>query len=357
MSAKSSEKKSSPHLHLPLPETVLKHHSAVLKPWMEQCLLQNKVPPVTLFSGPMGTGLDSIAHYLAQWLLCENKSQTPCLKCPNCLRALKGQWLDFTEIKVSDEDLESTGSLKIDQLRPLKNALGFGAYSGSYKITLIHPAERMTPQAANSLLKILEEPPPGWVFFLTTADVTLLLPTLVSRCQVLKFKPFPPELLLDLLEQENIPPERKILCSTLAQGSWSKALKLASDKTWEQRENLFHFFEKPQTELGPLLEWAALETKNFELLIDQLEQVLEDLIQWTLTAETHDNNYFWKNTDGQKALTAHAQAVTSKLGSKANARAFWLKNADRIFRARQELQTPLNKKILIQDVLMPWLEI
>ena len=112
-----------------------------------------------------------------------------------CQRALKGSWVDFTEIRPEDEEEGRPGSLKIDQFRKLKESQGFGAHEGGYRIFLIPDADRMTPQAANSVLKILEEPPKGWIFFLTASDPTLVLPTVLSRCQSLKLRPFDPDTL------------------------------------------------------------------------------------------------------------------------------------------------------------------
>ena len=72
----------------------------------------------------------------------------PCGKCGNCQRALSQAWIDFQEISADVEE-GATGSVKIDQFRELKETLGFGAMAGTYRITLIRDADRMTPQAAN----------------------------------------------------------------------------------------------------------------------------------------------------------------------------------------------------------------
>ena len=168
---------------------------------MQEWTGQKRVPPVLLMTGTAGSGKRNLAYWLAQWILCEKNGfrQTsgaisqeesdpftsslfgdapaipeateavssgepgPCGQCSSCLRAIKGNWVDFTEVLPEDSDGESisTGTLKVDQFRRIKQTLGFGAHEGAYRIILIPNADRMTVQAANSVLKLLEEPPLG----------------------------------------------------------------------------------------------------------------------------------------------------------------------------------------------------
>ncbi len=389
--ARSPKPESNPLLPLPLPAPVFEHHiSQNVGPLMRQWYEQRRVPPVLLLTGAEGVGKRSVTHYLAQWLLCDRNgfqqrsserglfdegpslfgenagaqasgsgeniprdahgNPAPCGQCPSCQRALRGNWLDFTEIGVDEESGES-GSLKIEQFRRLKETLGFGAFDGAFKITLIRQADRMTIQAANSLLKILEEPPAGWIFFMTAAEASLLLPTLVSRCQTLRLKPFPQEALKKLLEDEGVPADKLSACAQLAQGSWGKALSFTRDEVWDRRESIFRFVEDPKSELGALVDWAASEPANFDFLLSQLEQVASDLVRWTVTPGTAPG----ASHDGRRALSAHASALTRKLGSAQAAREFWITQAQKLFRARQLASAPLNRKVLTQDLLIPWL--
>src|SRR6185437_3831579 len=187
----------------------------------------------------------------------------PCGECVQCQRALKGSWVDFTEIRAegsgADEEEKSgkSESLKIDQFRKIKESLGFGSHEGGYRIFLVADADRMTAQAANSVLKILEEPPKDWIFLLTASDPTLVLPTVLSRCQTIKLRPFTPETLRALLSASGIMGEKQKLAATLAGGSWGRALAIASDEGALKRQALFDFLERPQGVLGALVDWAA----------------------------------------------------------------------------------------------------
>lgn len=382
--AKSKTKKSEAHAPvLPLPAPLWEHHRKTLQPLLEQWVEQKKVPPVQLLTGPEGIGKRHVVHRLSQWLLCERQGfarQTglaedssqgglfgeapngagllagdstpdyetgePCGECANCTRALRDQWIDFQEILP-----EESGSIKIDAFRSLKASQGFGAHEGLFRIILINAAEKMTPQAANSLLKLIEEPPRGWLFFLTAPDASLLLPTVVSRCQRLRLKPLSAENIKTLLELAELPPERWEICSQLASGSWRKAISLAQEENWEARVALFRFLLQPQAEISKLVDWASADTKKFSLLLDQMELCLGDLVQWTLQPQ----GYSWVNQDGRRSLETHTQHVVRKKGTLDQARDFWLNAETQLTQIRSRLGAPLNKKLMVQELLVPWL--
>jgi DNA polymerase-3 subunit delta' len=340
-----------------------------------------QLPPVLLLTGLDGVGKRSLVHYLAQWILCEKNGfrpapaeddstgdlfggssapaekpkpagTRPCGECTPCRRAINGTWVDFTEIKPEDDD--ERGTLKVEQFRDLKAKMGFGAHEGAAKIILIPNADRMTPQASNSMLKLLEEPPRGWVFFLTASDPTLILPTVLSRCQAIRLLPMPKSVILGLLESAGVPADRREVASELAQGSWGKALKLGEDDCWEKRALLFQFLEDGPARLGNLVEWASQSPAELELLLNQLEHVLSELVLWSMSGSP-PSQFAWKNRDGARQLAAHASAVTASRGGPPGARSFWIERALRLGEIRKQSLAPLNRKILAQDLMMPWL--
>lgn len=349
---------------LPVDPLLAQHHGrgshGIFAP-MREWLIQERVPPVLLITGAPGIGKRTLAYFLAQWLVCERRTLSnesnepgPCNECLSCLRAIKGTWVDFFEIRPDDPESES---LKIDQFRELKSKVGFGAHEGNYRIILIPNAEHMTVQAANSMLKLLEEPPTGWIFLMTTSDPSLLLPTLVSRCQILRLKPFPNETLVELLRSSGIPSDRAQITSDLAQGSWGKAWDLAQDDAWSRRKTLFDFLQDPPGMLNSILDWATLSSHEFNFLVDQMELLVFDLIRWSIHTQNDSQKYLWLNQDAEVALSSHAKNVAKVMGSLEKARQFWLMRAERLAQVRQESLAPLNRKILIQDLLIPWLAI
>jgi hypothetical protein len=383
---KDDEKKSL----LPIPEAAVRHHMKTLEGPMKEWRAKKRVPPVLLLTGLTGVGKRSMGWFLSQWILCErNGLQTqkedeqeslfgmaapaseilvdpeseprPCGECPQCMKALHGTWIDFTEIEAEDQDSDgaASGPLKIEQFRKLKSSLGFGGHESKYRIVLIPNAERMTVQAANSVLKLLEEPPAGWIFLLTAADSTLLLPTIVSRCQTIRLKPFPRETIEKLLRLENIDEKKIPICAELAQGSWGKAMDWSQPETWEKRKLIVDFLQDPKSQLNALVDWASVDPRNMDRMMDQLESLASDLIRWSLSgvnasaAPGSPENYRWINQDAKSALVQSAKRALQT--GHIRARTTWLSHAERIARARVELQAPVNRKLLAQGLLMPWL--
>jgi len=362
------------------PETVIQHHGKTLFGLMNEWQLRRQLPSVLLLTGQAGIGKRAMVYFLAQWILCEKQgfytSQPelrPCGECSSCQRVLSGNDIYFTEIFADSDEESSTmpsgassssggsGALKIEQFRKLKASMGFGAMEGRSKITLIPSADRMTVQAANSVLKLLEETPPGWMFFLTANDPTLLLPTIASRCQIFRLKPFSTGEIEELLQQAGVDAPRVPICARLSQGSWDRALSLAKDETWEQRKALFQFLKAPSSMIHTLVDWASTVTgeqpSHLETMIDLLEQLTADLIRWTTSADTSQpESYAWIQADGQEALVSHAREFLRQHGSLDAARAAWIEHAERLAQARVKISLPLNKKLLTQDLLLPWME-
>lgn len=129
-----------------------------------------------LLTGPNSIGKFTVAKKMAGILQCDNDF---CHQCPTCLQVEKGQHLDTIELTGKD-------SIKIEEVRRLIERLNMTRQS-KYKILLIQSLERMTPEAANSFLKTLEEPTQKTIFIMTTDNVRALLPTIVSRVRVVKF--------------------------------------------------------------------------------------------------------------------------------------------------------------------------
>lgn len=200
----------------------------------------------------------------------------------------------------------------------------------------------MTAQAANSILKLLEEPPKSWLFFLTASDPTLVLPTVLSRCQTVRLKPLHAAVLEQILTTQEAEPKRIPIAAKLAQGSLGKAMHLCSDDTWESREHVLRFVERPSQEMSTLLDWAALEPNRLDLVADQLESVCSDLLQLQLNNEAH-------------LLNADSTASFKRVLANNTKRSLWIGHASEIAHFRALSHTPMNKKLLLQNLLSPWL--
>ncbi|MBQ8537800.1 MAG: DNA polymerase III subunit delta' [Clostridia bacterium] len=184
-----------------------------------------------LFCGPRGVGKRTLAALTGQGFLCNGPTK-PCGQCPACKRVLDGNHPDVTVV-------QSEKTIGVDTIRELLRQASEHTYEGGRRIIRIEGAEKMTPQAQNSLLKTLEEPNQETVFLLTCDDVTRLLPTIISRCRMLKLHPWPDAYISQVLANQGISPERANLAASVSSGSIGAALACAGDDSyWERREQL-----------------------------------------------------------------------------------------------------------------------
>lgn len=361
---------------LPVPESAREFHRERLRSRLESWA--GRVPTAILLTGPSGVGKRSMAHWLAQWVLCEGRAgasrqdeeqgglafggdlfggsppasavdgaavsaSEPCGKCGSCARMLAGSNVNLVELRPeAEEGREESGTLKVEQLRDLKASAGRGGFESAHKVVVIPRAQQMTAQAANSLLKLLEEPPRGWVFVLTANDPTLVLPTILSRCQQARLAPLPFVTLVELLRGEGIPPARAEAAARLGMGSWKRASALASDEAWAQRKEIAEFMQKPAASLTTLVDRASATQESFLFVADTLETILVDFVR-ERQGLAQDG---WLNAD----LAAGLKPLVAK-----RSETFCLERIERIGRARREVLAPLNRKLLAQDLLLPFL--
>jgi DNA polymerase-3 subunit delta' len=191
----------------------------------------NAIAHAYLLVGPRHVGKGTLAINLAQALNCDGP-ELPCGQCRSCQRILEGKHADVTPI-----GLDSKTEISIDDIRGLQRLANLPPYEGKCKVFIIDDAEYLSTEAANSLLKILEEPPPRVVWLLLAAEEEHLLPTITSRCQRLELKPVPSELVQEVLVNSyNVDANKAKLLSQLCHGRLGWALStLANDYILEQR--------------------------------------------------------------------------------------------------------------------------
>ncbi len=168
-----------------------------------------RLPHALLIHGARGTGKLALAEHIARFLLCEaaDAGARPCGACEGCRWLLAGSHPDFRRVEpealarepaVEAEEGDAPAKkgkpsteIKVEQVRDLAGFLNLRSHRGRLRVALVHPAEDMNPNAANALLKGLEEPPAGAVFLLVSHRPARLLPTIRSRCVALSV-PIPP---------------------------------------------------------------------------------------------------------------------------------------------------------------------
>ncbi len=166
---------------------------------LHHALKSGKISHAYLFHGPSGTGRMATAKAFAKALFCTVGGVEACGECLECRKFEHGNQTDLTIIAPEGQ------SIKIDQIRDLQKELSYRNSGMKRKVYMIEKAEKMTLQAANSLLKFLEEPISPVVAILLTDNGQAVLPTIRSRSQWVPFLPMPPERMLEMLVQEGSP--------------------------------------------------------------------------------------------------------------------------------------------------------
>ena len=191
---------------------------------LRQHVAQDAVRHAYLFAGPPGLGRRTLALRFAQALNCTQPLQPgiPCGKCRDCKQIEAMQHPDLTVIQADSEG----GTLKVEQVREARRSLTLKPYQSKYRVALFLRFQDANDNAANALLKILEEAPSYAVLILTADQAEGLLPTISSRCEVLRLRPTPLEVLESFLKQNGADDGQSRLISHVSGGRPGYALRL-----------------------------------------------------------------------------------------------------------------------------------
>lgn len=179
-----------------------------------------------IFTGSRGTGKTTCAKILSKAVNCPNeKDGEPCGECAICKGIDDGSLLDVTE-------MDAASNRNIDDIRDLRSEANFTPAAAKYRVYIIDEAHMLTKEAANALLKIMEEPPEHVIFILATTEVHKLPATILSRCMRFDYRRIPPEVIAERVkfvcrqERMSIDDDAAVLIGKLADGGMRDALSL-----------------------------------------------------------------------------------------------------------------------------------
>ena len=249
-------------------------HKDILK-YISSAVENNRVSHAYILNGERGSGKKMLANLFAMTLLCETGDNEPCGKCHSCKQAESGNHPDI--IRVTHE---KPNSISVDDIRTqVNNTVDIKPYQGPYKVYIIPQADMMPPQAQNAILKTIEEPPSYAVFLLLTENAETLLPTINSRCVMLKLRNIKDTLIKKyLMENLEIPDYKADMCTAFAQGNMGRAIMLAnSDHFNEIREEAVQLLKHiNEMELNEIV--AAV--KNISVYKLEITDYLDIIMIW-----------------------------------------------------------------------------
>jgi DNA polymerase-3 subunit delta' len=279
-----------------------------IKEHLFTALKGNRLPKAFIFYGPEGIGKASMALLLAKALNCSSFNGDICDKCNSCYKIEKRIHSDVQIFHPEGKEIS------IEQMRLLANQINLKPLEGKFKVFIIDPAEQMSAEAANALLKTLEEPPPNSLIVLITQNLTALLPTIRSRCQLLHFAAIPSnELKKALIESFQFEPEEALSLAHLSAGSLGSALNINLNESYEKRKRELVFLQSLSTreEFGIILERID-ELKGKEK-IDELLQILYSITRDLLVLSLTNDISLLINIDLEEELKACLKRFTIEI--------------------------------------------
>lgn len=265
----------------------------------------NQVSHCYIFEGPKGMGKYDLALVFAQSLLCQDFISDPCNKCSDCIKVNTGNHPDL-HIVNNDET-----TIKRDDIDEIVESIYKKPYESDKKIYIIKDAHKMTTQAANTFLKTLEEPPGDSVVILLTYNFSLLLPTIVSRCQIVKFKNINKEVINSYLKRNyGMSDEIADITAEYSKGILNRAVNIAkgNDTILDTRSEIIHLFDKIINSDSEII----FELENyFEQNKDRIDIIIEILMIWIrdITFIKNNLNALVANKDFKQLAEVHSNLM------------------------------------------------
>jgi DNA polymerase-3 subunit delta' len=238
---------------------------------LRKALQKDKVPNSMLFCGPEGIGKRDMALVVAKAMNCERKKDDACEVCRSCKAINAGNFPDVIEISPEKEVIQ------IDQMRMLRQIAYLKPMMGKKRVFVVVGADKMKEEAANSLLKILEEPPLFSYIILVAHNPFMIISTIISRCQVLNFSPVSKEDIEKILVDKGYKQKKARIVSLLVRGNLKQALSLEWEEVQDKRTKAWQLFLSLLAKGKVALFLKDYATSRRAIVREEWEQVLEIL--------------------------------------------------------------------------------
>lgn len=244
--------------------------------YLTKCLSSGRITNGYLFTGPEGVGKALTARAFISSLICPDRDQhrRPCMVCSSCRRIEAMEHPDVKWVLPEKKENVKKKSVKIEQIRNVIEVLSLKPYEAPLIACVIEDAHLMTTEAANALLKVLEEPPGNAMIILLTSKKELLLPTVISRCSEVRFLPLAVGDTRDIIMSGSpgIGEETATFLAYFSQGSPGAALSMIEEDLESRKNEILDLMELIlQSKLGSCMIWdtndAEQIAKDLEILI------------------------------------------------------------------------------------------
>jgi len=252
---------------------------------LQRSLEQGAMSHAYLLVGPPHVGKMTLALDLARLVNCQG-DEPPCGSCDACQKISSGNHADVQVIglnSIGNSNDKPRTEIGIDQVREIQHSSSLPPFEGRYKVFIIDGAELMSMEAANCLLKTLEEPSAGVIFILLTANESVLLATVVSRCQRLELRPLAiAQVGVALSERWGVEPQKVELLARLSHGCLGWAISAAGDDSLlEQRsQKLDRLLDITSADYEERFDYASQLVALFSQGRSLVQEILDLWLEW-----------------------------------------------------------------------------
>ncbi|MCX8117436.1 MAG: DNA polymerase III subunit delta' [Desulfobacterota bacterium] len=255
---------------------IMGHQRAIA--FLQRAIAQEKVVHSYLFVGHEGVGKSLVALQFAKALNCLDgeKAVDGCDRCPSCRKIDHGLHPDVSLIEPEGQ------TLRVEQVREMLSGLAYRPFEGRRRVLILSAADRMAPHMSNTLLKTLEETPLHTVIILIATSTRWILPTILSRCQPVRFHPIPYPLVADwLIQVKGLEAKEAHLLALLSEGSPGHALSIRQELAGLPRRDLLRWIASkslsPEEQEGWIESFPG-QREPLRLLLEVAKTLLRDLM-------------------------------------------------------------------------------
>ena len=305
---------------------------------LKQALAQNRVGHSYLFSGIEAAGKKTLAMEFAKVVNCEKSDEIndSCGKCPACLKIDRNNHPDIFAIEAEGQ------FIRINAIREIQELMTFKPMEGKRRVFVIDNADKMNDQAANALLKTLEEPTPANILILVTAKPYTLPSTIISRCRHMRFNPLSIDTVAKfMIERRNMEKKDALLLAGLSGGSIGQALELNKDDVIAYRTQTLNLLANTKkSEPLSLLAFAAFFGQD-KREIKQGFNILKTCFRDALVYKETQNDQMLINQDNSSLIASLASRLT---GSQI------LQNIALMEKAGETIEQNVNKSLTLETM-------